>query len=47
MTEQYIIIVRYNGELDSEWVHVDYAKHKAKELRDRGIDCDIYSKVIE
>ena len=47
MTEQYVVIIRYNGKLESEWVHVDVAKRRAKQLRDKGIDCDIYSKVIE
>ena len=47
MTEQYVVIIRYNGQLESEWVHVDYAKRRAEQLRGKGVDCDVYSKVSE
>ena len=47
MTEQYIIIIRYNGKLESEWENINDAKNKAKELHDVGVYCDVYSKVID
>ena len=47
MTDQYLIVVRDSKVIDSEWIHVDFAIRRAKELRGDGINCDIYSKVIE
>jgi hypothetical protein len=46
MTEQYVVIIRHNGQLES-WVDIDAARRRANQLRDEGVDCDIYSKVIE
>ena len=45
--ERYLIITRADELPDSEWVYITHARNRAKKLRKRGVDCDIYAKVIE
>jgi hypothetical protein len=47
MFTNYVVIIRSNGIEDSYWHYKDNAEYRAKELRDKGIDCDVYLKVIE
>ena len=45
--ERYLVITRTEGLLDSEWEYIIFAKDRAKELREKVIDCDIYVRMIE
>ncbi len=45
--KRYLIITRAEGLFDSEWAYITPARDRAKELRKRGVDCDIYARVSE